>query len=186
MSFADNLKKIRKEKGLSQEDLAELLGVSRQAVSKWEQDMGYPEVEKLLLLSNRLNISLDSLMAAEIAREDTRASGNVTREILITSPHENVIVRCYKVISSQKMRGRKGSPQYAMFGVSSGNVSFWGEPTTFLGWYADKEHIAKEIQEIQEAIAAGIGAYELKYSAKTERHWLSMRMIDENEKEADP
>ena len=37
MSFADNLKQIRKEKGLSQEELAELLEVSRQAVSKWEQ-----------------------------------------------------------------------------------------------------------------------------------------------------
>ncbi len=37
MSFAERLKQIRKEKGLSQEDLAELLDVSRQAVSKWEQ-----------------------------------------------------------------------------------------------------------------------------------------------------
>ena len=37
MSFADNLREIRKEKNLSQEDLAELLEVSRQAVSKWEQ-----------------------------------------------------------------------------------------------------------------------------------------------------
>ena len=69
MSFAERLKQIRKEKGLSQEDLAELLDVSRQAVSKWEQGAGYPEVEKLLVLSNRLNISLDSLMAAEIAGE---------------------------------------------------------------------------------------------------------------------
>ena len=43
MSFADNLKQIRKEKGLSQEELAELLEVSRQAVSKWEQGAGYIE-----------------------------------------------------------------------------------------------------------------------------------------------
>ncbi|MBE6115166.1 MAG: helix-turn-helix transcriptional regulator, partial [Erysipelotrichaceae bacterium] len=48
MSFGENLRMIRKEKGLSQEDLAELLEVSRQAISKWEMDMGYPEVEKLL------------------------------------------------------------------------------------------------------------------------------------------
>ena len=40
MSFAERLKQIRKEKGLSQEDLAELLDVSRQAVSKWEQGAG--------------------------------------------------------------------------------------------------------------------------------------------------
>lgn len=65
MSFAENLKQVRKEKNLSQEELAEILDVSRQAVSKWEQGIGYPEVEKLLLMANRLNISLDSLMATE-------------------------------------------------------------------------------------------------------------------------
>ena len=45
MSFGENLKTVRKEKQLSQEELAELLDVSRQSVSKWEQDLGYPEVE---------------------------------------------------------------------------------------------------------------------------------------------
>mgnify|MGYP003299925558 CR=1 FL=1 len=56
MSFSENLKQIRKEHHLSQEELAELLDVSRQAVSKWEQGQGYPEVEKLLLISKKLNI----------------------------------------------------------------------------------------------------------------------------------
>ena len=70
MSFAENLKKIRKEKGFSQEELAEIMNVSRQAVSKWEQGIGYPEVEKLLLLSSKLNISLDSLMSEEIAQNN--------------------------------------------------------------------------------------------------------------------
>ena len=69
MSFAENLKQIRKEKQLSQEELAEILDVSRQAISKWEQGVGYPEVEKLLLLSSKLNISLDSLMSTEIVKE---------------------------------------------------------------------------------------------------------------------
>ena len=41
MSFADNLKRIRKDKNLSQEELAELLKVSRQAVSKWEQGVSH-------------------------------------------------------------------------------------------------------------------------------------------------
>ena len=66
MSFSENLKHIRKEHHLSQEELAELLDVSRQAVSKWEQGQGYPEVEKLLLLSTKLNISLDALMSVEM------------------------------------------------------------------------------------------------------------------------
>ena len=45
MSFGENLQTIRKEKRLSQEALAEILGVSRQAVSKWELGEGYPEAD---------------------------------------------------------------------------------------------------------------------------------------------
>ena len=58
MSFGSNLKLIRKEKGITQEQLAEMLNVSRQAVSKWESDSGYPETDKLLLLAGKLNVSL--------------------------------------------------------------------------------------------------------------------------------
>lgn len=181
MSFAENLKKIRKERYLSQEELAEILGVSRQAVSKWEQGIGYPEVETLLLLSNRLNVSLDGLMATEIAgeNEEKREGGNtnVTGTVIITSPTENVIATCYRVISSGKMRGGKKSPQYALFGISAGTLSFWGEPTTFLGWYVNWEDITKEISEIQATIEKGIPAYELKYSVKVERRGLRMQML---------
>ncbi len=49
MSFAENLKQIRKEKNISQEKLAELLDVSRQAVSKWEQGIGILRWKALLL-----------------------------------------------------------------------------------------------------------------------------------------
>ena len=179
MSFAENLKQIRKEKQLSQEELAEILDVSRQAVSKWEQGMGYPEVEKLLLLSSKLNISLDSLMSTEIAQEANHKNMNITGSIMIMSPYENVIATCYKVLSSGKMYGRKSSPQYALFGVSVGITSFWGEPTTFLGWYANEEQIKKEVQEIQDAIVSGVLSYTLKYSVKTQRRLLGIKIVEE-------
>ena len=179
MSFAENLKQLRKDKQLSQEELAEILDVSRQAVSKWEQGIGYPEVEKLLLLSSKLNVSLDYLMATEISQQSANNKGNITGQITITSPYENVITTCYKVVSSGKMHGGKSSPQYALFGVNNG-ISFWGdEPTTFLGWYADKEQITKEVTEIQKAIADGIPTYTLKYSAKTERRWAKVKIVSE-------
>lgn len=179
MSFADSLKQIRKERGLTQENLAEIMDVSRQAVSKWELGEGYPEVEKLLLLSSKLNVSLDSLMGAEIAKAGAVDSGKVTGSIIITSPNENVIATCYKVMSSQKMNGGKKSPQYSLFGVTGEGNAYWGEPTTLLGWYANAELLAKEIGEIQQAIAQGIPCYELKYSAKVERKWLHMVMVEE-------
>lgn len=179
MSFAENLKQLRKENGLSQEDLAEMLDVSRQAVSKWEQGSGYPEVEKLLLLSNKLCISLDHLMSSEVVQTANDKGTKLTGTITITSPNENVIATCYKVLSSGKMHGAKSSPKYALFGVSNSISSFWGEPTTFLGWYADKEEITKEVAEIQSAIAGGIATYTLKYSAKTTRRLTRIKMIED-------
>ena len=62
MSFGENLKQIRKQRNITQEELAELLNVSRQAISKWESGNGYPETEKLITLSRELNISLDYLL----------------------------------------------------------------------------------------------------------------------------
>ena len=179
MSFSENLKQVRKEHHLSQEELAELLDVSRQAISKWEQGQGYPEVEKLLLLSSKLNISLDALMSNEITCDRGSKGTNVTGSIIITSPHENVIATCYKVAASGKMRGGKGSPQYMLFGMDRGGSSFWGEPTAFLGWYADEEQISKEIVQIHNAISQGVPTYTLKYSAKTERRWASIKIIEE-------
>lgn len=181
MSFAENLKQLRKEKGLSQEEFAEIMNVSRQAVSKWEQGNGYPEVEKLLLLSYKFNISLDSLMSTEIAKEKGIDNSKFSGCITITSPNENVVTACYKVMSSPKMKGGKKTPKYSLFGVSNCGNSFLGEPATFLGWYANKELISKEIYEIQQAIKHGIQTYELKYSAKVERKWLRLVMVEHNE-----
>ena len=179
MNFSENLKQIRKEHHLSQEELAELLDVSRQAVSKWEQGQGYPEVEKILLLSKKLNISLDALMSNEIGCDRGSKDTNVTGSIVIISPHENVIANCYKVATTGKMRGGKNSPQYILFGVDRGGSNFWGEPTTFLGWYANEEMISKEIAEIHRAISQGITTYTLQYSAKTQRRWASVKIVEE-------
>ena len=179
MSFSENLKQIRKEHHLSQEELAELLDVSRQAISKWEQGQGYPEVEKLLLLSSKLNISLDSLMSVEINCDTGVKKENKSGLIVITSPHENVIVTCCKVVASGKMRGGKASPQYALFGVDRGGSNFWGEPTTFLGWYVSEEQISKEIAQIHNAISKGIPTYTLQFSAKTKRRWASIKIVEE-------
>lgn len=62
MSFGEKLQQLRKEKGLSQEDLAHQLNISRQAVSKWESQNGYPEIEKMILISDLFQVSLDYLM----------------------------------------------------------------------------------------------------------------------------
>lgn len=62
MKFHEKLQTLRKEKGLSQEQLAETLDVSRQAVSKWESGQSYPEIEKLVALCDLLGVTLDRLV----------------------------------------------------------------------------------------------------------------------------
>lgn len=62
MNLGENIKKLRKEKGLSQEQLAEMLNVSRQAVSKWESGKTYPDIDNLILLKGIFNVTLDDLI----------------------------------------------------------------------------------------------------------------------------
>lgn len=70
MSFSENLINLRKRENLSQEQLAEKLDISRQAVSKWESGGGYPEMDKLMFLCELFECSLDTLMKGKIS-EDT-------------------------------------------------------------------------------------------------------------------
>ena len=184
MGFAENLRQLRKEKQLSQEELAEILDVSRQAVSKWEQGLGYPEVEKLLLLSSKLSISLDNLMGTEIAQKKEAPKPEAPKQtatgiITITSPFERVIATCHQVVSSQKMFGGKSSPQYALFGTSGGRDFFGGQLNTFLGWYANEKDISKEIMEIHDAMMNGIVTYTLKYSVRTKKGLLGIKIESE-------
>lgn len=64
--FSENLKKIRKENNLSQEQLADELGVSRQAISKWESSTAYPEMDKIIALCEKFNLNIDDLLHKDI------------------------------------------------------------------------------------------------------------------------
>ena len=62
MKFGDKLIALRKKKGLSQEELAEKLGVSRQSVSKWESNNTYPETDKIVQICNIFECTMDDLI----------------------------------------------------------------------------------------------------------------------------
>lgn len=65
-NFKENLRKIRKENNLSQEQLADELGVSRQAISKWESGAAYPEMDKIIALCDKFNLNIDDLLHKDI------------------------------------------------------------------------------------------------------------------------
>lgn len=61
MTFGGKLKSIRKQAGLSQEKLAEKIGVSRQAITKWETDAGIPDIENIMAISTLFGVFIDEL-----------------------------------------------------------------------------------------------------------------------------
>ena len=179
MSFADRLKEARRSCGLSQEDLAEQLDVSRQAVGKWEQGQAYPEVEKLLALCGVLNTSLDALMVDE-RPENCRTEINApapSESILIRAENGINLVRCINVLCSQPYKSRRG-PKYALFGVS-GYTPFWGPHNNLLGWYADEASVQAEINAIQAAMRRGEADYTLQYNVQVRRRLGRIEVIDE-------
>lgn len=62
MTFAEKLTKLRRAQNYTQEQLADLLGVSRQAVSRWESSLAYPETEKLIKIGEMFDCSIDYLL----------------------------------------------------------------------------------------------------------------------------
>ena len=65
MEFSEKLQELRKAKGLTQEELAEALYVSRTAVSKWESGRGYPSIDSLKEISRYFSVSIDDLLSGE-------------------------------------------------------------------------------------------------------------------------
>lgn len=86
MEFSQKLQELRKQKGLTQEALAEALYVSRTAISKWESGRGYPNIDSLKALSKFFSVSIDELLSGEelltIAQADTRQKESHFRDLL--------------------------------------------------------------------------------------------------------
>ncbi len=179
MSFSEKLKMLRKDRNLSQEEFAELLNVSRQAVSKWELGEGYPEMEKMIFIAKELHISLDELFSEETGYLPNQTSKEVvqnTGRVMIKSFDGKTLVNCIKVNSSKAFGAKKDEPKYALFGVDS--TSWLGDNSTILGWYADEESIQNEINGISEALLSGAVSYKLKYASKVNAKTFSVKFID--------
>ena len=72
MDFGDKLKQYRINEGLSQEQLAEKIGVSRQAITKWETKRGLPDVENMIILAELFKLTLDELVLSEVKKQENK------------------------------------------------------------------------------------------------------------------
>lgn len=86
MEFNEKLQELRKQKGLTQEELAQSLYVSRTAISKWESGRGYPNIDSLKAIAKFFGVTVDELLSGEelltIAEEDTRQKEKHSRDLV--------------------------------------------------------------------------------------------------------
>lgn len=75
-TFGRRLQQLRKSKNLSQEDFADIMDVSRQSISKWENDNAYPEMNKLIFMSKYFDVSLDNLVLGNQMEEIPETENN--------------------------------------------------------------------------------------------------------------
>lgn len=87
MEFGEKLQQLRKGAGMTQEELAQVLFVSRTAISKWESGRGFPNIESLKAISECFSVSIDALLSGEqilaIAQQDQKEKQRTVRDLVI-------------------------------------------------------------------------------------------------------
>ncbi|MBQ7118161.1 MAG: helix-turn-helix transcriptional regulator [Clostridia bacterium] len=87
--IGERIFELRKSKGLSQGELADKLSISRQTVSKWENNMSAPEIEKLIMLSDIFGVSVDYIIRGERPEKESQPTV-VTERIIIQENNKNI------------------------------------------------------------------------------------------------
>ena len=110
MNFGERIYGLRSKNGLSQGELAEKLGVSRQAVSKWENNSAVPDLDKLLKISELFSVSLDEIVKGNRLSDNATAESNREKEGNYSSSVN------YKSTAEEKTEG-KGFPVRKIFAI---------------------------------------------------------------------
>ena len=86
MTIADRIQNLRKSKGMSQEELADAAGVSRQAVSKWESEQSTPDIDKVIILSEIFDVTTDYLLRGiePVENNDHKTMADVVDQKILT------------------------------------------------------------------------------------------------------
>ena len=123
MSLSENLQNLRKIKNMSQEELAEKLNVSRQAVSKWESGNGYPETEKIITICEIFECSMDQLVKGKISADIKSEKSNY--DLIITKAAKGIAIGVSTILLGVAIMltilgcapNEQAEDQYALIGV---------------------------------------------------------------------
>jgi HTH-type transcriptional regulator/antitoxin HipB len=138
LEIANKLLKLRKENNLSQEDLAEKLGVTRQAISKWERGESSPDTDNLIQLSNLYRVSLDELLGIDVTTYKSpsypRSSSDMNAQtIRLTKPNDDGLNYIFSE-TSKRVVYPKGSLDEEIYPKGSTPPPTKDEPKPFNGY----------------------------------------------------
>jgi transcriptional regulator with XRE-family HTH domain len=113
MTLGEKIKDLRKAASITQEELAEKIGVSRQAVTKWESDVGMPDVENLKIIATLFNITVDELLdykkeiLGDIILEEKYSLDGIKREGKARCKEEQYIINKFTQATAVYSLSRK-------------------------------------------------------------------------------
>jgi len=109
MEFNEKLQELRRKKGLTQEELAAVLFVSRTAVSKWESGRGYPNIDSLKAIARFFSVTVDELLSGDelltIAEEDTREKETHYRDLVFALLDVSAVILFFLPFFRQQTEG---------------------------------------------------------------------------------
>ena len=120
MAISDRILELRKIKGISQEELAENIGVSRQAVSKWESEQSVPDLEKIISLSNYFNVTTDYLLKGIESNNHTIRKNNniyIFNVVATTLTILGLILSTFIWTATQEVGGIIGGLIFIVLGI---------------------------------------------------------------------
>lgn len=98
MTIADRIQSLRKSKGMSQEELADAVGVSRQAVSKWESEQATPDLDKVVIMSDIFEVTTDYLLKGiePVTTDDHKTMADVIDQKILTQKNSKRVKSALK------------------------------------------------------------------------------------------
>lgn len=137
-TFGKAIAKLRKEKGMTQKELADLLGVSDKAVSRWENDKNYPDIETLRRISTTFRVSIDELLQGNIKIVPKKSPA---KKILVITAIIIVLAYMFPVYNWQRVTS------YNYFGAQEASYLM------FRGWPTEYSQIQPIIDTAEEAFS---------------------------------
>jgi transcriptional regulator with XRE-family HTH domain len=166
MKFNDNLQIIRREKKLSQEDVAEKLGISRQAVAKWESGITFPDIENLIQISELFCVTIDNLV-----KDDSECANKC---IINKDINKEKIVQFLKAATKQTYAG-KGKEEEVPCRPNSHDLKYVQGNLKYFDTYFGGERFSGEETVFENDIAVWV----MNYSGRTIEEQFSSVFLKE-------